>query len=102
MKEEEEEEGSEAEEEDNDIEETEEYEEEEDEETAGYPPQLEIVRAPEQQASRHSDPCSTCTDPSCSQLFIRMQLQVWITRICTHELQEIGRNFHCSFKQSFH
>jgi hypothetical protein len=52
MKEEEEEEGSEAEEEDNDIEETEEYEEEEDEETAGYPPQLEIIRAPEQQASK--------------------------------------------------
>ena len=56
MKEEEEEEGSEeGEEEDNDIEETEEYEEEEDEETAGYPPQLEIVRAPEQQASKCAD-----------------------------------------------
>ncbi len=54
MKEEEEEDGSEAEEEDNDIEETEEYEEEEDEETSGYPPQLEIVRAPEQQASKCS------------------------------------------------
>jgi hypothetical protein len=55
MKEEEEEDGSEAEEEDNDIEETEEYEEEEDEETSGYPPQLEIVRAPEQQASKCAD-----------------------------------------------
>jgi hypothetical protein len=56
MKEEEEEDGSEeVEEEDNDIEETEEYEEEEDEETAGYPPQLEIVRVPEQQASKCAD-----------------------------------------------
>ncbi len=64
MKEEEEEEdGSEAE-EDNDIEETEEYEEEEDEETSGYPPQLEIVRAPEQQASSSvGDPWNFGPDP---------------------------------------
>jgi hypothetical protein len=88
MKEEEEEEGSEAEEEeDNDIEETEEYEEEEDEETAGYPPQLEIVRAPEQQASRHSEPCSTVPVriPQ-SKLFIRMQLRVCIRLIATHKV----------------